>query len=123
MAAALQSLDFAVSIILAAHFSLAAYHPSSLANLQPNFCQPSLFEYISRWRFTRRSLKKKIKIKSFLLGRGFDLLAILQPFDLGVGIHHLTLENDSLAFVHRVARFQLCQESWGRRTGKGGPGG
>lgn len=37
---------------------------------------------------------------------GFDLLAVLQPFDLNIGIHHFTLQGDFLALIHWVARLK-----------------
>lgn len=55
-----------------------------------------------------------------VLGWRFDLLAILQPFDLDIRINYLTPQDNLLALFHRVARFKLLQESWDcRQKGKG----
>lgn len=55
-----------------------------------------------------------------VLGWRFDLLAILQPFDLDIWTNYLTPQDNLLALFHWVARFKLLQESWGcRQKGKG----
>lgn len=59
----------------------------------------------------------------YTLGRGFDLLTVLQPFDLDVGIHHLTLQHDLLTLIHRVAGVEPIQESWRARGRNGEKGG
>ena len=53
----------------------------------------------------------------FLLGRALDLLPVLQPFHLDVGVEHLTGQHDLLALLHRVAGLHALQEGCGEERG------
>lgn len=50
---------------------------------------------------------------AFSLGRRFDLLAVLQPFDLSIRVSHLHRQDDLLSFINRVRRLQSSQECCG----------
>lgn len=49
----------------------------------------------------------------FSLGRSFDLLAVLEPFDLSIRVGQLHRQNDLLSLINRVRRLQSSQECCG----------
>lgn len=49
----------------------------------------------------------------FSLGRWFDLLAVLEPFDLSIRVSHLHRQDDLLSLVNGVRRLQSSQERCG----------
>ena len=52
-----------------------------------------------------------------LPSRCLDLLPVLQPFDVSVGVSHLYGQFDLLSFFHLIGRVQILQEGcWFRGT-------
>lgn len=49
----------------------------------------------------------------FSLGRSFDLLAVLEPFDLSIRVSHLHRQNNLLSLINGVRRLQSSKECCG----------
>lgn len=96
----------------------------SAAHLKRSPLSPSQLDYFDSMIQGRKCVDKYIYTKTnwskwmcvcwvkHVLCWGFDLLAILQPFDLNVGVKNFTWHHDFLALFHWVARLEPLQESW-----------